>query len=1298
MPITIRSLAHIGDYISVKSVSRCLSCQPTGYNDSSFYFIKVKQGAPLSQGFQARPQVTPTGFPRYPVNNGPIGANRPAGQQAQHPIYGLESHTSIGQSKSSQQQLVQLRPHGLSPRPPGNNQVHHPGNPVHSPRQIQSRQNPVSPQSPQNPQNPRFPGSPGVRVANPTSGGPPPVPQPVGPRPNYQRNVIEQRTEQRILNLSASASTNQQQGQSFNSPRPLKNSVPQRPRNDPSLNTTRPCQLSNKENKQSVRPRIIIEKMPDLDEEKSDLVRENSIQKKKADVRGSGENDDDDDDVVMDTEKSPRQNGSTVSDTDKSPRPSDNLPPNKDKSPQKNGNADRSKESLSDSSVSPKIGQKMEDSGKSVTRPGTATIDTKSERKSPERMIVPVNDNEQPEDKETSSKSLLDKSEDKTSNKNDSIDEDKSVPTKNDQIGDDVKDEVKKESSSSSRPASSKMEDKIDQMKTEQRSSVVEMKINEDSKSEIVLDESKEKKVEKDNNKVDELTTKEDSAKCPASPQTQTIHSAGQNDQSDSTPTKKDQIEEKLTNLENLTNNLTPENVDQMPRTPSKSPPSADIIKENKQQSPPPASPSPSVGSPSNIPTPIKNSDEASKTPSKSPSPDVTKEDNSKEALNDSPTVQSAEQRPKTPATKSPSPSPTSPSPDVVMDDKRKLTPSPSNNLTMQNLEQDSKTPSKSSDISRASTPTVVDVQAENKSESLNLEKPSRPTSALSKDSTSEKEQTPTVPASSPSLEMQEKLSLPESLPTPPKSPLESVQGFDNGQRRSLSSPGSPKSPKSAISIKPCEGEKKKTTFAEDSIIKKDESLEEKTEGSSRETSKPTTPTGKPRRAQTPIKLQSEKRKKDIENDSAINDLTKHNVSPTTNGVADSPTKKSPSKSKESDKRSTAGSPTKSPSKSSKSLPKTPETPSSTGSQEKKKVPMNKVQVGAAPSPNLKTVRSKIGSLENASYKPGGGKVKIENRKLDFSKAQPKIAAKNEKYTPSGGDKKISQIKLQWNAKPKVGSLDNATYKPGGGDKKIETVKLDFKDKAKPKVGSKDNAKHVPGGGSVKIQTQKVDIKAESKIGSMDNVKHKPGGGDKKIFNDKDYLRQTGSNVESLCGSGSQVQSTEEQITDEEKKETETRNSDLPQPPPSTPTRGRTVKSPSRVVTAQAVRSSLAKSPTSNKNNVLPKDADVPPAAQNLQRDEDRSEKTITEKKSPIKEDSVKSLKPPSTPPRPPNNLKLKYTNKTSPRKTSPNELRLPKLATSPVHQEINTVSETSPKLILPKLIESSMQSTRVAQ
>lgn len=67
---------------------------------------------------------------------------------------------------------------------------------------------------------------------------------------------------------------------------------------------------------------------------------------------------------------------------------------------------------------------------------------------------------------------------------------------------------------------------------------------------------------------------------------------------------------------------------------------------------------------------------------------------------------------------------------------------------------------------------------------------------------------------------------------------------------------------------------------------------------------------------------------------------------------------------------------------------------------------MNKVQVGAAPSPNLKVVRSKIGSLQNTSYKPGGGQVKIENRKLEW-KAGTRVIAKNDTYVPGGGDKKV---------------------------------------------------------------------------------------------------------------------------------------------------------------------------------------------------------------------------------------------------------------------------------------------------
>ncbi|XP_026471812.1 proline-rich protein 2-like [Ctenocephalides felis] len=203
----------------------------------------------------------------------------------------------------------------------------------------------------------------------------------------------------------------------------------------------------------------------------------------------------------------------------------------------------------------------------------------------------------------------------------------------------------------------------------------------------------------------------------------------------------------------------------------------------------------------------------------------------------------------------------------------------------------------------------------------------------------------------------------------------------------------------------------------------------------------------------------------DVDDDSGVDESTQRKD---VNGAMGSPVKSPTSASGNS--RPQSATPFSKPASSRSSAKpraslKTPDTPPPTA--EKKKVPMNKVQVGSAPSPNLKTVRSKIGSLDNASYKPGGGNVKIENRKIEF-KATPRIAAKNETYVPGGGDKKITQTKLQWSARSKIGSLENASHKPGGGDKKIGTQKLDFKEKAKPKIASKDNIKHAPGGGEVK--------------------------------------------------------------------------------------------------------------------------------------------------------------------------------------------------------------------------------------
>ncbi|KAL4711445.1 hypothetical protein ACJJTC_016199 [Scirpophaga incertulas] len=238
-------------------------------------------------------------------------------------------------------------------------------------------------------------------------------------------------------------------------------------------------------------------------------------------------------------------------------------------------------------------------------------------------------------------------------------------------------------------------------------------------------------------------------------------------------------------------------------------------------------------------------------------------------------------------------------------------------------------------------------------------------------------------------------------------------------------------------------------------------------------------------RKSTPRKVASapKARPKDGDNDSGVDESTQgHDI----NGSPSSPNKKMPSKLPTKEKSSSSLKQSLSRSSSKSATAKTPENPLAT---EKKKVPMNKVQVGNAPSPNIKAVKSKIGSLDNATYKPGGGKVKIENRKIEFNNVTPKIAAKNDTYAPSGGTKKITTTKLEWNAKSKIGSLQNTAYKPGGGDKKIETVKLDFKEKAKPKVASTVNITHKPGGGTIKIENQKLEFKAQSKVGSLGQCK-----------------------------------------------------------------------------------------------------------------------------------------------------------------------------------------------------------------
>ncbi|XP_071781289.1 uncharacterized protein mapta isoform X2 [Centroberyx gerrardi] len=122
----------------------------------------------------------------------------------------------------------------------------------------------------------------------------------------------------------------------------------------------------------------------------------------------------------------------------------------------------------------------------------------------------------------------------------------------------------------------------------------------------------------------------------------------------------------------------------------------------------------------------------------------------------------------------------------------------------------------------------------------------------------------------------------------------------------------------------------------------------------------------------------------------------------------------------------------------------------------------------AAPMPDLKNVRSKIGSTENMKHQPGGGKVQILDKKLDLTNVQARCGSKvNIKHTPGGGKIQIVHKKID---------LSNVTSK----------------------CGSKDNIRHKPGGGNIEIKHEKMDFKVQSKVGSLDNIGHVAGGGQRK--------------------------------------------------------------------------------------------------------------------------------------------------------------------------------------------------------
>uniref|UniRef100_A0AAV2LBK6 Microtubule-associated protein n=1 Tax=Knipowitschia caucasica TaxID=637954 RepID=A0AAV2LBK6_KNICA len=135
------------------------------------------------------------------------------------------------------------------------------------------------------------------------------------------------------------------------------------------------------------------------------------------------------------------------------------------------------------------------------------------------------------------------------------------------------------------------------------------------------------------------------------------------------------------------------------------------------------------------------------------------------------------------------------------------------------------------------------------------------------------------------------------------------------------------------------------------------------------------------------------------------------------------------------------------------------------------------------PLPDVKNVRSKVGSTANLKHQPKGGQVMIPSVKLDFSHVQAKCGSLDKvNHLAGGGNIQIQTKKIDLShVTSKCGSMSNIHHRPGGGQVKIDSVKLDFKDKAQPKVGSLDNATHTPGGGNIMIESHKLMFRETAK-------------------------------------------------------------------------------------------------------------------------------------------------------------------------------------------------------------------------
>lgn len=529
--------------------------------------------------------------------------------------------------------------------------------------------------------------------------------------------------------------------------------------------------LSNEEIKQPSRPRIVIDKMADINETSDDAAKpEGYLQRKKSDVCQNSENDDDDD-VVMDNKKSPRHEANGTS-----------------------------PETLVNGS--PSTPRKHDDIGTPASRPESAAV----------------------EKQDVSSRSISANSDRASRN---SVDNPATAFQSRPSSAVSSHKDEEKEEKLPSRPPSSKEVD------------IMEESMEDSAKSETGLTSPPLEDSKSDKTSRPPSTTSigpvEEAKQPPGSPYPN--DALGNAEHTLKTPSRSSDNSRSSTpsRLE------TPQNAEREAKSPSKTP--------DKSRSSTPA-----------VLEATGNAEQESRTPTKTPD----KSRSSTPAGLEPPCNEELKSR-------TPSKSP---------DKSRASTPA---NLAPSPQEKEPVTPAKTPEKSRSATPAGSGAEPDNDEaaaeaegpddhdksgeDTLQVKQPSRPASSLGspnltagRDSKSPK--SPRSPRSPTTPESQSKLSVPGS-------PGDIVKGFDNGRQRSLSSrttpsgsPRSPSSPKSSAgSVKQSEGEKKRTSFAEDPVTaqKAAETVEKTLSPTPTSPSKPAIPSAKTRRVATPVRLIDEK-------------------------------------------------------------------------------------------------------------------------------------------------------------------------------------------------------------------------------------------------------------------------------------------------------------------------------------------------------------------------------------------------------------------------------------------------------